>query len=65
MKSLRLRPEYDFRGAVRGKYVDRFGEGRNVVVREPDVAEVFRDSAAVNEALRALISERRRGQAKG
>ena len=55
-----MRPEYDFRGGVRGKYVDRFGEGRNVVVLEPDVAEVFRDSDAVNEALRALIGERRR-----
>jgi hypothetical protein len=33
--------EYDFSGGVRGKYADRFAEGANVVVLDPDVAEVF------------------------
>ena len=46
--------EYDFSGGVRGKYAARFAEGANVVVLDPDVAEVFTDSAAVNQALRAL-----------
>jgi hypothetical protein len=47
-------PEYDFRGGVRGKYARRFEAGTNIVVLDPDVAEVFCDSVSVNEALRAL-----------
>jgi hypothetical protein len=53
-----LRPEYnfDYSTAVRGKYYRRLiREGANVAVLEPDVAEVFRTSAAVNEALRSLL----------
>jgi hypothetical protein len=53
-----LRPEYDFdySKAVRGKYSKRLlREGANVVVLEPDIAKVFGDSAAVNEALRSLL----------
>lgn len=46
--------EYDFGGGVRGKYVGRFAQGANVVVLDPDVAEVFTDSESVNTALRAL-----------
>jgi hypothetical protein len=48
--------EYDFSGGVRGKYVDRFPKGSNVVVLEPDVAQVFTDSESVNQALRALAA---------
>jgi hypothetical protein len=48
-------PEIDFSGGVRGKYAARYAEGTNVVVLSPDVAEVFPDSAAVNEALRTLV----------
>jgi len=54
-----LRPEYnfDYSKAVRGKYYRRLlKEGANVVVLEPDVAKAFRDSAAVNDALRALLA---------
>ncbi|MFN2579294.1 MAG: hypothetical protein ABR607_16610 [Pyrinomonadaceae bacterium] len=47
-------PEYDFTGGARGKYVDRFPEGCNVVVLDADVARVFTDSESVNWALRAL-----------
>ena len=47
--------EYDFSNGVRGKYVNRFKEGSNIVVLSPDVAEVFTDSKSVNEALRTLI----------
>jgi hypothetical protein len=49
-----MRPEYDFRGGVRGKYAARYAQGTNVVLLDPDVAEVFADSEAVNRALRAL-----------
>ena len=53
-----LKPEYDFdySKAVRGKYYRRLlEEGSNVVILEPDLARAFRDSSAVNEALRSLL----------
>ena len=53
-----MRPEYDFSGGVRGKYVQRFREGTNIVVLEPDVAAEFKDSAAVNDALRKILKAR-------
>lgn len=49
-----MRPEYDFSSGVRGKHRDAYVQRTNVVLLEPDVAEVFKDSAAVNAALRAL-----------
>jgi hypothetical protein len=53
-----LRPEYDLsqllEGGVRGKYADRYREGTNLVLLAPDVAEVFPDEEAVNEALRLV-----------
>lgn len=48
-------PDYDFSDGVRGKYAARFREGTNVVILSPDVAEIFPDSQAVNEALRTLV----------
>lgn len=53
-----LRPEYnfDYSKAIRGKYYKRIlEEGANVAMLEPDVAEAFADSAAVNDALRSLL----------
>ena len=50
-----MRPEYDFSGGVRGKYVARYRAGTNVVVLAPDVAAAFGTSDAVNRALRALL----------
>ena len=50
-----MRVHYDFSGGVRGKYAARYEQGTNVVVLAPDVAEVFPDSIAVNEALRTLV----------
>ena len=50
-----MRPEYNFRGGVRGKYYKQYMEGTNVVLLDPDVAAVFRDSESVNQALRVLI----------
>ena len=47
-------PEYDFRGGERGKYTERFKEGHNLILLDSDVAELFPDSAAVNDALRTL-----------
>lgn len=53
-----LRSEYDFsqmKGGVRGKYVERYRAGTNVVLLDPDVAQAFPNDKAVNEALRLLI----------
>lgn len=60
-----LRPEYhfDYSKAVRGKYYRRLlKEGANVIVLEPDVAKAFRDSTAVNDALRSLLKVARSSQ---
>lgn len=54
-----MREEYDFSGAVRGKYAQRFREGSNVVVLDPDVAAEFTTAEQVNEALRVLIRTRK------
>lgn len=52
-----LRAHYDFRGGVRGKYAKRCAEGTNVVMirLDPDLAQHFRTSEAVNKALRELV----------
>jgi hypothetical protein len=52
-----MRPEYDLRGGDRGKYYERYTQGTNVVLLDADVAQVFRDSATVNEALRRYLAE--------
>jgi hypothetical protein len=54
-----MRDEYDFSQGVRGKYSDRFREGSNVVVLEPDVAAKFDSDEAVNKALRAYLASRK------
>ena len=54
----KLRPEYDFSkmsGGVRGKYVERYRQGTNLVLLERDVARAFPDNRAVNETLRAVM----------
>ncbi len=56
-------PEYDFSGGVRGKYAKRYHQESNIVVLDPDVAERFPNSEAVNRALRSLASiQDRRGR---
>jgi hypothetical protein len=57
-----MREEYDFSAGARGKYASRFAEGSNVIVLDPDVAEVFGDGKAVNEALRLLARSARDSQ---
>jgi len=50
-----MRPEYDMRNGVRGKYAGRFPQDVVMVTLAPDVAQAFPDADAVNEALRLLI----------
>jgi hypothetical protein len=49
-----MRPEYDFSKGVRGVTAARYAQGTNIVVIDPQVLDVFPDSDAVNETLRAL-----------
>ena len=67
-----MRPEYDLsqlKGGVRGKYYQRATAGTNLVLIEPDLAELFPNSESVNRALRLLAetaqaatnTKRRRG----
>ena len=53
-----MRSEYDLaqlKGRVRGKYVERYRAGTNLVRLESDVQAAFPDEEAVNEALRMLM----------
>ena len=36
-----MRPEYDFSGAVRGKYYERLRQNSNVVLLGPDASQAF------------------------
>ncbi|HZE89910.1 MAG TPA: hypothetical protein VE404_10195 [Verrucomicrobiae bacterium] len=49
-----MQPEYDFATGVRGVTAARYAQGANIVLLDPDVAAIFRDSKAVNEALRTV-----------
>ena len=54
-----LLPNYDFAnmtGGVKGKYVDRYRSGTNIVLLDPDVADAFPTAESVNEALRMLLA---------
>ncbi len=54
-----LRPEYDLsklKGGVRGKYYEKARAGTNLVLIEPDLANVFPDTESVNRALRLLAN---------
>lgn len=54
-----LRPEYDMKsllkGGMRGKYAQRYREGTNLVLLEPEVAKAFPNERAVNEALKLVM----------
>ena len=53
-----LREEYDLsklKNRVRGKYAERYRQGINLVLLEPEITKAFPDAEAVNGALRMLI----------
>ena len=52
-----MRDNYDFSKGSRGKYAQRYKEGTNVVLLEPDVAKAFPDSESVNRALKKLMAK--------
>jgi hypothetical protein len=51
----KMRSEYDFSQATRGKHYEAYRAGTNVVFLDPDVARAFPDSASVNQILRLLL----------
>ena len=55
-----LRPEYPaylIKSGVRGKYADRYRQGTNIVLIDPDLHKIFPDSESVNRALRKFAEE--------
>ena len=52
-----MRRDTTFAEGSAGSTDERFKQGTNVVLLEPDLAKVFRDSDTVNEALRQYLSE--------
>lgn len=53
-----MRPQYpreDLGPGVRGKYLEAYQSGTNLVLLSPDVAKVFPTEESVNDALRSLI----------
>jgi hypothetical protein len=62
-----LRPEYDLsqlKGGVRGKYYREATAGTNLVLIEPELANVFPDTESVNRALRLLADTAESATAK-
>lgn len=59
-----MRREYrlDYSKSEPNRFAGRAGEGRTVVVLDPDIAEVFTTPESVNDVLRALIATMPRGQ---
>jgi hypothetical protein len=54
-----LRAEYDLstlRGAVRGKYLERYRAGTNLVLLAPDVRAAFPTDESVDRALRSVMT---------
>jgi hypothetical protein len=62
-----IMPEYAFSRGRRNPYAARLAGG-HIVALEPDVAAIFPDASAVNDALRALAgiirSQRRNGSSR-
>lgn len=50
-----MRPKYDFSSSRRSPYAQRYKNGTNVIILDPDVAAHFPNSACVNDALRDLV----------
>ena len=57
-------PEYDFTDAEVGKYAERYARAFRTVRLDPDVAEVFATSEAVNEVLRPIATAIRAREAR-
>ena len=47
--------DYDFSDGVRGKHYKQYRTGTHLVLLDPEMAQLFKDSASVNAALKRLI----------
>jgi len=54
-----MRDHDDFSQSVQGKHSGRYKERANMVLLDPDIAKEFPDDAAVNEALRQYLREKK------
>jgi hypothetical protein len=61
-----LPAEYDeavlrdlLKNGVRGKYVDRYQQGTNLIKLDPDLTASFPTEQAVNDALRQFLKDHR------
>lgn len=54
-----MRDHYDFSKGVRGKYAERYKQGTNVVLIDPDIAKEFSNAEAINDALRQFLREKK------
>jgi len=64
----KMRAEYDLsklKGGVRGKYYRQATAGTNLVLIEPEVAEIFPDTESVNRALKLLADTAQSATGKG
>ena len=52
-------PEELIRSGVRGRSAQRYREGTNIVLIDPDLHALFPDSEAVNRALREYVAAKR------
>ena len=58
VKHEEMRKEYkreDLGKGTRGKYLNEYKKGTNLVLLSPDVAAAFPNDASVNDALRSLM----------
>ncbi len=53
-RGLKREYRFDYAKARPNRFASAYKTGSRVVVLDPDVAKVFKDSSAVNTALRAL-----------
>ena len=63
MKNTDMKKEYDLSSlgkGVRGKYLDRYNEGTNVVVIDPELSKDFPNTKSVNDALREVLEQRKK-----
>jgi len=58
-----LKKEYDLNSlgeGVRGKCLERYQKGTNVVVIDPELSKEFPNTKSVNDALREVLEQRKR-----
>ena len=64
MKNDEMLEEYDFSNGVRGKYIQQYNDGVNIIKLDQDVRKIFPDAKSVNNALRTLINLKPEHQTK-